>query len=619
MNDVTPMPARTFEAFNARFLSTGEVASTFVPPTQYDRLIEQNHSVLFGPRGSGKTTLLKMLQLSSLLAWNHERADEVRRRLPFHAIFLGTDVLWGSQLESRTGVIESPEKSAQIRRTSFRLHLAIAFLNAINECRDPKLAQCPGLARFGVDITPDMEIAVVDALAGAWRLVPATKSLLGLRAAVQGQLSDLLALVNRLRVDATVTLPDFVHIEPILSITQAIDLVNQVFGQPDRRWAILCDELEIAPEMIRHELFQLLRSSVQSVVFKFSFFPYSSEIELTKLAGPGAPSAGNDYTPLDLTYGLRENAYAFCRSLLEGMIEKAGGPKGVKPEEMLDQGWFDGGRRSRRAASSPYGKGGEIHNRITQLHAVDPSFRYWLSSSRFDIRHLDKLTDDKQAPFRKALPFILTRSEFLDRNGGHRSRKSLALYAGAYSMFSLSEGNPRVFINLMRPLVAEFVARQGTVPAEMQARSAETTIHRFRSSLSAIPSRQAGAIKSILHLIDIVGQFLTRSQLDESFTPEPPCTFVVDDGVAPDLVELVGRTLNSGAFVRVDDQHSSGVSVLRGARLRLAYTLAPEYKLPLATGRPVNLSSIMDAVHSSRRKDPNALRQSRLPFTVPDA
>ena len=566
--------SRTFEAFNARFLSTSEVADSFVPPPQYDRLIEQNHSVLFGPRGSGKTTLLKMLQLSSLLSWRHERAPEFRARLPFHAIFLGTDVLWGSQLESRTQAINSPEKSSQIRRTSFRLHLAIAFLNAINECRDPNLAKCPELARYAVDITPEMEIALASAIATIWRLTPATMSLLGLRAAVQAQLSDLLAIVNQLRVNANFTLPDFVHIEPILSVTQAIDLVNQLFGQPERRWAILCDELEIAPEMIRHELFQLLRSSVQSVVFKFSFFPYSSDVELSNLAGP---------------------------------------------EDVLGSGWFDGGRRNRRETSSPYAPGGEMYKRITRLHSVDSSFRYWMSSSRFDIRTIGSLDEAKQAPFRKALPFILTRSEFLRPGGGHRSRKSLALYTGAYSMFSISEGNPRVFINLMRPLVAEYVARQGTVPADVQAKSAETTIHRFKSSLSAIPSQKAGTIKSILHLIDIVGDFFKKAQIDEGFRPEPPVTFLVDDQVSSELLELVGRTLNAGAFVRVDDQHSAGVSALRGARLRLAYTLAPEYKLPLATGREVALSRIMDALHASRLKDPNFLRQSRLPFEAIDS
>lgn len=615
MNNPSVANPRAFETYNARFLTTSEVAHSFIPPPQYDGLVDQNHTVLFGPRGSGKTTLLKMLQLSSLLEWQHERAPAVRATLPFHAIFLGTDVLWGSQLESRTATIDDAEKTGQIRRTSFRLHLAVAFLNALNEARDPRLRSDEGLKRFALSITPEMEAEIAGALASIWKLTPSTRSLLGVRTAVQLQLAELLSLVNRLRIDASADLPDFAHLEPILSVTQAIDLVNQIIRQPDRRWAILCDELEIAPEMIRLELFQLLRSSAQPVALKFSFFPYSSDVEVAALSGPSAPAAGHDYTPLDLTYGYREGAYEFCQALLAGMIVNAGGPAQFDPQSMLGDGWFDGGRRHRRMESSPYAPNGEFHRRAQQLMKVDPSFRHWMSQNKIDIRHIHEMDENAQAPFRKALPFILTRSEFLGP-GGLRSRKSLSLYTGTRSMFSLSEGNPRVFINLMRPLVAEFVRKAGTVPAMTQALSAETTLHRFRSSLSAIPSQKVGPIRSILHLIEIVGSYFRIEQLESAFRSEPPCTFMVDEAVSPELLELVGRALNSGGFVRMDDGHSAGVSILRGARLRLAYTLAPEYKLPLAAGRSINLSTIVGALAAGRRRNPDYQQQARLPFSI---
>lgn len=615
MNEIPVSNTRAFETYNARFLTTSEVARTFIPPPQYDGLLDQNHTVLFGPRGSGKTTLLKMLQLSSLLEWKHESAAAARANLPFHAIFLGTDVLWGSQLESRTAAIADAEKTAQIRRTSFRLHLAVAFLNALNEARDSRLADDEGLKRFALTITSEMEAEIANALASIWKLTLTTRSLLGVRTAVQVQLAELLGLVNRLRIDAKVELPDFAHLEPILSITQAIDLTNQSIGQPNRRWAILCDELEIAPAMIRLELFQLLRSSAHHVALKFSFFPYSSDVEVAALSGPSAPTAGHDYTPLDLTYGYREGAYEFCQALLAGMIVNAGGPEHLDPQSMLGDGWFDGGRRHRRMQTSAYAPNSDYHRRAQQLMKVDPSFRHWMSQNGIDIRHIHEMDENAQAPFRKALPFILTRSEFLGRER-HRSRKSFSLYTGTRSMFSLSEGNPRVFINLMRPLVTEFVRRQGTVPVVVQAHSAETTLHRFKSSLSAIPSQKVGPIRSILHLIDIVGNYFQVEQLDSAFRSEPPCTFKVDEEVSPELLELVGRALNSGGFVRMDDGHSAGVNILRGAQLRLSYTLAPEYKLPLATGRQINLSTIVAALTAGRRKNPGYQQQARLPFSA---
>ncbi len=614
---MTEKPTRVFEAFNARFLSAEQVARTFIPPPQYAKLTEQSHSVLFGPRGSGKTTLLKMLQLRTLASWNHASADEVRDNISFHSIFLGTDVLWGSQLEIRTSSITDPEKAAQIRRTSFRLHLAIAILNAIDEARDPNIRDHPQLSRFYIALERDKESDLVRALAAVWYLTPPSFTILGLRTAVFVQLSELLSLVNNLRIDNNRTLPSFVGLDPIPSAVNGLELINATIGQPERKWAILCDELEIAPEMIREELFSLLRSSSHNILFKFSFFPFSSEFEMTVLDGPNAPTAGNDYAPLDLTYGRREGAYAFCAELLAGMIKEAGGKEITTEEEVLGDGWFDGGRSHRRAKGSPYAPPeGEFYRRAKRLFANDPSFKRWLTRMGYDLMTVHLLENATQAPFRKALPFILTRSEFVRKGGNHRSRKSLSLYTGTYSMFSLTEGNPRTFINLMRPIVAAYAETGGTVGRAIQAGSAEMTIHRFRSSLSAIPAAKVGSIRSILHLVEIIGTYFENAQLNEEFRAEPSTTFTIDDELAPDLVELVGRALNAGALVRLDEDKDAGVGHLRGARLRLAYTLAPEYKLPLVSGRSISLSSIMSARDAAKRRNPESQHQARLPFTL---
>lgn len=605
--------ARAFEAFNARFLTSEEVARTFIPPPQYDRLVEVGHSVLLGPRGSGKTTLLKMLQLRALNAWQHEKASAIRRAISFHAIFLGTDVLWGSQLESRTKDIADEEKRTQIRRTSFRLHLALAFLNSLEECRDPVLAQHPELTRFTHKIAGEDEQMLARSLADLWLMDSATDTLLGLRIQLRTQLSRLLALTSELRRDTSAPLPQFVDLDPVSSLISAIDLTNHVLKQPSRRWAILCDELEIAPDMVRRELFQLLRSTSHNVIFKFSLFPYSSE--LSTLTGPNSPSRGNDYAALELYYGRRENAYQFCEAMLRGMVAEAGGQPFAIPEDVLGDGWFDGGRGHRRTKASPYAPPhGQFYLRAKRLAAVDPTFAKWLKTNRINIQKVHALRDADQAPYRKALPYILTRSEFLRGDGKLRSRKAMGLYTGAYSLFSLTEGNPRIFINLMRPLVQEYVEKQGTVGSEVEAVSAELTIHRFLSSLSAIPTTGEGDIRSILQLIKVLGDFFSDTQLAREFSPEPASTFIVDGEVPDSIVELVGRTLNAGALVHMPAKAGDGVRELRGARLRLAYTLAPEYKLPLMSGRTINLSTILHLHRAARRRKPETVQQARLPF-----
>lgn len=605
--------ARAFEAFNARFLTSEEVARTFIPPPQYDRLVEIGHSVLLGPRGSGKTTLLKMLQLRALAAWQHEKASGIRQSIGYHAIFLGTDVLWGSQLESRTKDITDEEKRSQIRRTSFRLHLALAFLNALDECRDPALSTNPELCRFTYPLVDEAERTLGRGLAKLWLLDIETNSLLGLRINLRTQLSNLLSLTSELRRNPTTPLPQFADLDPVTSLLSAIDITNHVFGQPSRRWAILCDELEIAPDMVRRELFQLLRSTSHNVIFKFSLFPYSSE--LSTLTGPNSPSSGNDYASLELYYGRREAAYQFCEAMLKGMVAEAGGAPFQNPQDVLGDGWFDGGRLHRRLKTSPYEPPhGQFFVRAKKLTIIDPSFRHWLRDLKIDLNKVHEMPDDVQAPYRKALPYILTRCEFLRSGGKRRSRKSMTLYTGAYSLFSLTEGNPRIFINLMRPLVKNYAQTQGTVRSELEATSADLTIHRFLSSLSAIPTIGDHDIRSILQLIKVIGDFFTDAQLGSEFSSEPASTFIVDDHVPPSIVELVGRSLNAGALVHMPDNPGDTVRELRGSRLRLAYTLAPEYKLPLTSGRQITLSTILHGRSAAKQRKPETVQQARLPF-----
>src|SRR5690606_20662354 len=125
------------------------------------------------------------------------------------------------------------------------------FLNALDECRDPVLAGHPDLSRFTYPLTGEAERAIARGLAQLWLIDPATDSLLGLRIHLRTQLSLLLSLTSELRRDTTTALPQFADLDPVASLISAIDVTNHVIGQPSRRWAILCDELEIAPDMVR--------------------------------------------------------------------------------------------------------------------------------------------------------------------------------------------------------------------------------------------------------------------------------------------------------------------------------------------------------------------------------
>lgn len=622
----TAEQSRAFEAFNARFLTVEEIAKSFIPPVQYFRLAETNHSVLFGPRGSGKTTLLKMLQLRALASWGSSEAVGVRRTLGFHAIFVGTDVLWGSQLESKCKDIKNDLTRSQIRRTAFRLHLCIALINAINEARDSAVSQCEDLNRFVFTLSAQQEAELAEALGAVWLVDLTVSSFLGLRVALRRQLSELGIIVERARHGQSLEDALWLAMDPVGTLVSGIDIVNAHIGQEDRRWGVLCDELEIAPEMIRRELFQVLRSSHQNVIFKFSLFPHTAEVaEETGVAGP---SANNDFDPLTLSYPYRRSAFEFCEKLLQGMIQAACEKDVSDPVQVLGDGWFDGsgfgaGTRDRSAPYRP--PQGAIYRRALKLRHSDKTFSAWLARRKFDLKKVDELPEDIKAQFRKAVPFIITRSEYIGPNRSLKSKKSLSLYAGAYSLFSISEGNPRVFINLMRPLVREFCETGGTVRITSQAASIQATIHRYKASLSALPSRGVGEVRSIVQLVNVIGTFLQVEQIRATFSPEPPSTITIDDKLPPEMLELVGKALNSGALVKMPQEAGdtgrdpNHTEELKGARLRLAYTLAPEYKLALVSTRPIALSTVLHAVRAAKERRPGLFQQYLLPFHPEEA
>lgn len=624
-----PSMVQSFEAFNARFLSAEEVAKTFIAPEQYFRLVEANHTVLFGPRGSGKTTLLKMLQLRALTEWNGPNASEIRKKLAFHAIFLGTDVLWGSQLEAKCKGIADQEIEFQIRRTSFRLHLAIAFLNALAEAQDEKTKTCADLERFYINLSDTKQAEIADALSEIWSVGIKTSSFVSLRVSIRKQISDLSIVIDNLKRNFSAEVPEYIKLDPMTSIANAIDVVNAIIGTPEKKWAILCDELEIAPEIIRKELFSLLRSSYHGIIFKFSLFPHTSEIiQISGDDGGSAnPSTNNDYEALNLSYPYRRSAFAFCENLLSAMVEAAGGGADITPVQVLGDGWFDGsgfGSENKAKLNSYKAPNGQIYKRSVLLRRVDNTFSKWLKEREFTLEDIDGQPEDKKAQFRKALPFILTRSEFIGPNKKLKSRKALNLYTGAYSLFSISEGNPRTFINLMRPLVREFCETGGTVKATSQTSSLEATIHRYKASLSALPTDGYGDIRSIIQLVNVIGSYFQLVQLRGNFSPEPPSTIEVDRSVPPSLASLVGRALNAGALVRMPLEASetgrepNHTEDIVGSRLRISYTLAPEFKLPLVSTRTVPLSNIIHSLNSAKKRRPDLFKQFTLPFHVDD-
>jgi len=172
----------------------------------------------------------------------------------------------------------------------------------------------------------------------------------------------------------------------------------------------------------------------------------------------------------------------------------------------------------------------------------------------------------------------------------------------------LCEGNPRWIIGLFRPLIADLVqvrdkAAISSISRAEQTKRIEKTIATFLTLLSTLRASQKDRPgKSIIELVEQIGDFCFDQVLSETFNPEPILSFIIDRGVGPEVYSAVGRAINQGALVLVPqtairrgdaDTMPSGPGNIWGKRVRLSFLLAPRYRLPLVLGRPVDLSPVL--------------------------
>lgn len=608
-----------FESFNARNLSPYQVAMRFIPPSHFDDLVLRRHSLVIGPRGSGKTTLLKMLQLPALAKWQHPQADHYRRVMDFSGIFVAADVSWGAQLEA-LGQRKLPQETTRLLGLSaFTTHVLIAFIDAMRYCTSQELRGVPALEHQYADLPKEEEAVLVGQLAHNWKASPLAPSLHGLKLALRNRLSEIAEVARREAGRAASHTLDsldryrYLLIGFLEAVVFGIEAFNELAKSPDKKWALLFDELEIAPRDIRQNLFMALRSTDQRLIFKLSLSPYHEDAEVLK--GSSSAMSGQDYQPIELWYPRKEAGYAFSASLLRSMLHEIGCDP-VDPATIFGRSDFDAGDEDQALNRSAYRPGTRLHKRLRELAKRDESFRAYLRDNSVDLDSIHKLSETTRAGLvRKITSIVAVREAYRSKTPqkgnvvrSERSRKNPLLYTGSTSIFAIAEGNPRWFIGLIGPLLRQYREHRHAVDRRIQAREITTVANRFRALLRTIPylpnATQSKRSRGLLSLLDGIGERFHENVVINEFTAEPVLSFTVDSGTAPELLQALGRALNAGAVILVPDEASDALlSSLRGKRFRLSYMLAPGYRLPLTLGRSASLSQIL----SNREHDASML------------
>jgi len=579
---MTETTAAIYGSYNARSVDPADVAKGFVAPPQFWEIIPQANTVLSGPRGSGKTTLLKMLESRALDRWPDDRAQRARDVVTYSGVFVPADRSWSGQVETATEHLESALRTAA-GLTAFTLHI----LRALSACAAYRIKEREGTRHDFAEIDRHREEQIARDVWRMWALPAPVGSFSGLRHALGDLLAEFGQLTRRARFSTTalseLTDHPAMGLHPVQSVVPFIDRFNDAAGQDSHVWMFLIDEVEFLPPLIRSDILSLMRGNDPRVMQKISLAPYTL---VQSDDDPLGGWVGHDFQRVDLSFPEKERSYDFNAGLVEADLRHNN--IDATPEEILGGvGVFEN-----PAGEDAYLEDSQNATHIADLSDKDAAFRDWLKKHGINPRSPSDLTGiNRAATLRKAMPIIILRDEFLHPVNGqlqYRSRKNPQTYVGAYSIYAICEGNPR----LLKALVARLISlrENGQLDGSRRAEAVFRASEEYTLHLRALTLPEA-LPEALLPraLVESIGAHFKQQVYGPRFDPEPALSFEVsdDDLATPGLRDVLWQMINYGAFVPTGER-----------RFRLAHMFAPKFSLPLRRGRPHALRRMIGLVPS---------------------
>lgn len=610
------------DVFNARDLAPVEVASNFLAPPVFERLLSKVHSVLEGPRGSGKTTLLRMLTPEAFSLW---RQVEPGQDIDFIGIFVPADIRWAKQLTVRTDRISNIVAKDALLHASFSVALSLAFIETIQSCA--KLHAKFGAAHPAIFFPLDraLEAEIVASLSYVWGLDVPLPSFNGINLALRKRQHELSAAATQLASGRSL-LEVQVELKYISStwldnIVTAVESVNAVLKRPDQLWAILLDELEIVPLALLQTIVDALRSTSNKVRFKLALSPTGSD--LLPHDQPGSSSHFEDYRPIKLWHERKNDARDFASRLFASSLTrmlgepvattslpKVLGASWTQTQDEIEQEEEEDTPLDTVVKDTPQMQRLRV-SAFKWLYERDESFKALLDDKGIDPKKPpDRDANPKGTLVRKITQLVLHRANELEKftfvggakhRGGKRNQRA---YVGYPNLVDLTEGNPRWVLTLAESVVAAHrSAGQPLSTQSVQSSAVRDFVQQMVAKLTVYPTKLAASGRrwTPYDFVKGLGDSIYAQLFDVPFKTDPAMSFVIDQAAVEQFGEYIRTAIDLGALVimrRGGPAPLAGamsVQTLIGSRVRLTYRLAPEFRLPLLYLKERSISSALKA------------------------
>lgn len=585
-----------FESFNASSTSIQDLCNNFIENESFIKVASPGHVVMVGPRGSGKTTLLRMLQVDSLDQWNASKATFDKSTINYSGVFIPTDRFWKIKYNEIKDKNQSDERVLSILNLSFVYHV-LDRLIAIFRYRTDRQFKDANRFRFA-SLDKSMEVELVTELDKLWHIGPETNTLRSFAAAVVRKKD----FISKSSKEPSSVVGGFLFPNPTELLSEVfgtIKLMNLYLNEEGAKWALLFDELELAPEPILTSLLDSMRGGSSSdVILKLALSPYHSGIKITK--NVDAPMENQDFTFLNLG-GLGVDAgEAFSKSLCESIFNKHG-------LSLPIESYFEGSKKPNKTRE-------ETKLLFESLAGKDASFVKYLNRKKINLEDISSYRESAYSQIRK-IQFIVEIRDYYFKNEAKSKdvakdkdvaekgsrRRPPNYYAGFENICKALEYNPRMLTGIMNNFVAK-AKNKPIISSSDQLEELKGFYESFRSLLRTIfVESKISSIVSVYDFIEILGKYFESEMLGDEFKPEPHGTIKFTK--LPDhlhyLVPVAGLTLNSGALVITDNKYQAehGFENLESSRCRLSYLFSHVFSLTLTIQGEVDLSTIIESVN----------------------
>lgn len=568
-------------SFNARNLDPEEIAENFIYSQSFDILKNKSHTIILGARGCGKTTLMKMLTLPALYNWKHAVARKFINDIPFYAIYIPTDISWlykdatlnNTRIDNQ--LIELISKFSV--NTNIFESLCDTFLNILKY-------------EFSSKHSLENEIEFCFRLINLLKLdLNVAPRLEGIKEALKYRRNSINEDLSKLIYNKKYEFKyyDYLHLNYVDIIPLILDSFERIFKSKKTSWALCFDELEFAPVWLKKQLYALLRSTDQRILFKLSSSPILPKEVDEVLKQESGASLGNDFEIIKMWDIHSQSNNEFSKELIDSLLKR----KKIKTKA---KSFFGSNFRFIEGQES-YNQNSEYILQIKELASKDIFFHEYLISKNIDPNN-PVPTDPSQlaSVFRKIKPIVYYRNYFIKENKTkiiyNTNKKFIELYSGYEILLSITDGNPRWLIGLINSILNKADLQKADF--NIQYDEILRTSNRFINFINNTPYYNNGNNLNMEEFIKRVGEFFKDSLLGRAFNPEPFSTFIYDSAIM-DFSEIIEKGLLQGAFILINENDENFDFELNNKRFKLSYLYSHEYRLPLRISKEIKIEKII--------------------------